>query len=483
MLEPSVASSVAQTALQWFESSSICQKKLSQSEWTVLAAIVLQTCHGDGINTFRVLSAATGNKCLGRRDLNVDGLVVNDCHAEILARRAFLRYLYTEALAWQLQGQDEQFQTLSLFERHPDTGRLVPKSQYSLHLFITEAPCGDAAIYELRGEVVDDLVQQRTAKEVQDEGVQVERSALRLTGAKSRGKRARTCGAESDEGTPSDKRFAQVVGIARVKSGRSDLPLEKQTLSMSCSDKLAKWNTLGLQGTLLLQWFEPIILCSIIVSEDKLAKSVANQTEALERAVSTRLRERSAVEDPSTCETHVVSDTDVPLFSRRRTPDAAPSSLALNWTSRESYWTRASISTSDEKQASSGPSDAAKFDARFFNNSEFEFLMAATGFKQGAKKASKMDHRAMERVSSRLCKRNLLRAFYRVLAEQQDHDALLKSAKELEYLQLKLAVPLTASSHAKAFVPSTPPNDRRKQFFEAFKDWIGVPAAFKQFKL
>ncbi|ETN19534.1 hypothetical protein PPTG_04820 [Phytophthora nicotianae INRA-310] len=469
MPSPAIASSVARAVLQWFESNSQCQKKVPPLEWTVLAGIVLRSPSSDAesSDTFRVLAAATGNKCLGRRDLNADGLVVNDCHAEVLARRAFLRYLYAEALFWQNNGLESSDQ--SIFERHSTSHRLVLKPQHSLHLFISEAPCGDAAIYELRQDVVNELVQQREAKTGQAD--QRERSELRLTGAKAHNKRSRDVDARKDQDTPPDKKFAQAVGIARVKSGRSDLPPEKQTLSMSCSDKLAKWNALGLQGSLLLQWFEPIFLSSITVSEDDKAMSVVKQEQALQRALCTRLRDRNALIDGArmSCETCVVSE--IPQFSRRRTSDRAPSSLALNWTTRESYWTRAQDASTN-----------AKFVAKFFNNFEFEFLVAATGFKQGAKKASKMDQVAMERVASRLAKRNMLRAFH--LLSQA---SLSDNTSDLEYLQLKRAVPVRAScttpSTSSASTAVVAYNNQREQFFEAFSDWIGVPATFKQFKL
>ncbi|KAF4046986.1 Adenosine-deaminase (editase) domain [Phytophthora infestans] len=395
MPSPAIASDVARSVLQWFESNSQCQKKVLPSEWTVLAGIVLCSPSSEPNDKLRVLAVATGNKCLGRRDLNADGLVVNDCHAEVLARRALLRYLYAEALSWQENGLE--LSEHSIFERHSTSRRLVLKPQHSLHLFISEAPCGDAAIYELRHDVVDELVHQREAKTGQ--AGQRERSALRLTGAKAHSKRPRD--QDTDDLQP-DKKFAQAVGIARVKSGRSDLPLEKQTLSMSCSDKLAKWNALGLQGSLLLQWFEPIFLSSIIVSKDEEALSVTKQEYALQRALCTRLQDRKALVDGAqlSCETSVASD--IPHFSRRRASDRTSSSLALNWTTREPYWTRVQQQN--------------PLIAKFFNNFELEFLMAATGFKQGAKKASKMDRVAMDKVASRLAKRNLLRAFQHLVS-------------------------------------------------------------------
>jgi hypothetical protein len=93
----------------------------------------------------------------------------------------------------------------------------------------------------------------------------------------------------------------QLVGKLRTKSGRSNVDPSRRSTSMSCSDKLVRWNVLGLQGTMLHKYIpQPMVLSSVVVSRDPAAACATTitttrdadaQLEALERAIPQRVRQ------------------------------------------------------------------------------------------------------------------------------------------------------------------------------------------------
>ena len=244
------------------------------NEWTILAAVVAKRslCRDDGDRIgkdgeLQVISLATGCKCVAERLKSIDGGVVNDSHAEITAVRALRHYFLREIrqlLSRTVETTDNTARTSNL-----DDGYLLQpvlhlasdsfnsshssaadaklpshatkaqqfelKPAVSLHLYISDTPCGDASIYVLdangfkRQTGAKELTRVHTHKSIGDNKSVVHSPASNAAG--------RT------KGNPSPQR----AGCLRTKSGRSDIPLRNRTTSMSCSDKIALWNVVGVQ--------------------------------------------------------------------------------------------------------------------------------------------------------------------------------------------------------------------------------------------
>ncbi len=134
--------------------------KPNATEWTILAGIVAIEKTGESPDArLAVVSIGTGTKCLGPSKLCCKGQVLNDSHGEVLARRAFIR-----AVHWQLDslvrassdGTTESSKSNGLFEWAGASDDEVSRqfrlrNNVSLHLYVSQTPCGDASIFELAG--------------------------------------------------------------------------------------------------------------------------------------------------------------------------------------------------------------------------------------------------------------------------------------------------------------------------------------------
>lgn len=89
-----------------------------------------------------VICITTGTKCIGGDRLALNGHALNDCHAEIIARRCLVRYCYQ-----QLKLLVEENHTDGIFERIPDSDRFRLKSSIAFHLYISTSPCGDGRLF------------------------------------------------------------------------------------------------------------------------------------------------------------------------------------------------------------------------------------------------------------------------------------------------------------------------------------------------
>ncbi|XP_029092049.1 double-stranded RNA-specific editase B2 [Monodon monoceros] len=197
-----------------------------------LAGIVMT--QGLDVRQAQVVVLSSGTKCISGEYINDQGLVVNDCHAEIVARRALIHFLYAQ-LELHLSKRREDSER-SIFVRLQEGGYRL-REDVLFHLYVSTSPCGDARLHSPY-ELTTDL------------------SSSKHLARKFRG-HLRTK-IESGEGT------VPVRGPGTVQTWDGVL-LGEQLVTMSCTDKIARWNVLGLQGALLCHFIEPVYLHSIVV--------------------------------------------------------------------------------------------------------------------------------------------------------------------------------------------------------------------------
>eukprot|EP00879_Flechtneria_rotunda_P031191 GHRR01034051.1.p1 GENE.GHRR01034051.1~~GHRR01034051.1.p1 ORF type:complete len:575 (+),score=220.71 GHRR01034051.1:1685-3409(+) len=383
----------------------LCSQQRCQANADKQAALPAASSDGTGTQcaAVHVIAVGTGTKCLGGSKRSAAGDVINDSHAEVIARRAFLAWVYQQLqlAAQDVQQQQRQQSTIQEVQQqysqdiqhqhqqqasqlakqirqpsaehaqqqcqvqpsdlHGDglacsshlpcrcksafywctkTGKFVLHAGIKFAMFVSQPPCGDASIYKVpqhgctsvtpaqpcqhlprqcSGTDQCSLQHANARTEQQQQQPQLQQAVqhvqatpvvqhsnagrtgaklIRLSGVMDVGQAAvvlQSTGQQADFGqsgivdlslkrAPATQPAAlyvpcaadvesgpqQQLGACRRKPGKGD-----PTLSMSCSDKIARWCCLGLQGCLLSCCLaEPLYINMLGVSVPGSSKAV-----------------------------------------------------------------------------------------------------------------------------------------------------------------------------------------------------------------
>ncbi|XP_041119402.1 double-stranded RNA-specific editase 1 isoform X2 [Polyodon spathula] len=253
----------------------------------VLAGVVMTT--GTDVKDAEVICVSTGTKCINGEYMSDRGLALNDCHAEIIARRSLIRYLYTQ-LEYFLSNKEEQQK--SIFIRC-ERGGYKLKDNVQFHLYISTSPCGDARIFSPHEAGMED---------------QGDRHPNRKARGQLRTK------IESGEGTIPVRSSNTIQTWDGVLQG-------ERLLTMSCSDKIARWNVVGIQGSLMSYFTEPIYFSSIILGS-------LYHADHLSRAMYQRIADIEDLPQSFTLNKPLLSGIS---NAEARQPGKAPN-FSVNWT-------------------------------------------------------------------------------------------------------------------------------------------------------
>ncbi|XP_026737239.1 tRNA-specific adenosine deaminase 1-like [Trichoplusia ni] len=236
-----------------------------EKEWTVLSCIIMYNKY---MKTLEVASLGTGSKCIGATKMSPTGVILNDSHAEVFARRGFLLYLYHNI--------DRALKHEPSIFRNCD-GHLKLYDGIEFIFYSSQLPCGDASIIRGGEEDYGDVLKPEKRKaddETCDIDVKKQKTdnGVHRTGAK--------CLPHCEQDPKDPEIVDQLLGQVRTKPGKGD-----KTLSVSCSDKIAKWIHLGIQGSLIDMLCEPIYIKYFIFgngvpySEQSLKRAFLNRAE------------------------------------------------------------------------------------------------------------------------------------------------------------------------------------------------------------
>ncbi|XP_063682511.1 double-stranded RNA-specific adenosine deaminase-like isoform X3 [Bolinopsis microptera] len=191
-----------------------------------------------GLPLWSAVSLGSGNRTVNGDNINFEGKTVNDSHAEITARRGFRRFLWKQLRT--VTGKEGKAMPFDAVLEETPGGKYRLNHKVRVHLFISTAPCGDSAIFP-----ISEATQSNEHVVAHDPTMENEKQGLLRSKM------------ESGQGTNPTSSSEDPLTIDGIMMG------DQRLKTMSCSDKVSRWNILGLQGCLLSEYLEPVYLSSL----------------------------------------------------------------------------------------------------------------------------------------------------------------------------------------------------------------------------